>query len=112
MSGTGACTAAKCNVVMQDYPANTVRGRVCLGERLNWDQDTRKETSDIYIKPRMIAIAVSFVPFLYFLFLRHKYLMLKNGALMPRHQTATRVRAFLKGFCLSRNGTHACIGGR
>ena len=57
----------------QDYPANTVRGRICLGERLNWDEDTRKETSDIYVKPRMIAIAVSFLPFVYFLYLRHKY---------------------------------------
>ena len=36
----------------QDYPANTVRGRVCLGLRLDWDRDTTKETSDIYIKPR------------------------------------------------------------
>jgi len=77
----------------EDYPANTVRGRICLGERLNWDEDRRKETSDIYIKPRMIAIAVSFLPFVYFLYLRHK------------------IRVFLKGFCL-RNGTHACIGGR
>ena len=57
----------------QDYPANTVRGRVCLGQRLNWDEDRRKETSDIYIKPRMIAVAVSFLSFMYFLYLRHKY---------------------------------------
>ena len=44
-----------------------------MGLQLDWDKDRTKETSDIYIKPRMIAIAVSFVPFLYFLFLRHKY---------------------------------------
>jgi hypothetical protein len=36
----------------QDYPANTVRGRICLGLRLDWDADRTKETSDIYIKPR------------------------------------------------------------
>ena len=81
--------------IPQDYPANTVRGRICLGERLNWDKDRRKETSDIYIKPRyvkviyikprykyvkydiyikprMIAVAVSFLSFMYFLYLRHK----------------------------------------
>ena len=39
----------------KDYPANTARGRVCLGLRLNWDQDTTKETSDIYIKPRKFS---------------------------------------------------------
>ena len=45
----------QCNV--QDYPANTVRGRVCLGLRLDWDADTTKETSDIYVKQRAIVIA-------------------------------------------------------
>ena len=34
---------------------------------------TRKETSDIYLKPRMIIIATSFVPFVYFTYLKHKY---------------------------------------
>ena len=34
----------------QDYPANTVRGRICMGLRLDWDKDGTKETSDIYIK--------------------------------------------------------------
>ena len=43
-----------------------------MGLRLNWDESRSKETSDIYIKPRLIAVAVSFVPFLYFLFLRHR----------------------------------------
>ena len=40
--------------MLQDYPANTVRGRICLGLRLDWDKDPgqvfSKETSDIYIK--------------------------------------------------------------
>ena len=35
---------------VQDYPANTVRGRICMGLRLDWDKDGTKETSDIYIK--------------------------------------------------------------
>jgi hypothetical protein len=39
-------------MLKQDYPANTVRGRICLGLRLDWDADRTKETSDIYIKPR------------------------------------------------------------
>ena len=43
----------------QDYPGNTVRGRVCLGLRLDWDVDRSKETSDIYIKPRLIVIALT-----------------------------------------------------
>ena len=38
----------------QDYPANTVRGRICLALRLDWDRDGSKETSDIYIKPRWV----------------------------------------------------------
>ena len=43
---------------LQDYPANTVRGRICLGLRLDWDQDPgqvfKKETSDIYIKVEFV----------------------------------------------------------
>ena len=37
----------------QEYPKNTVRGRVCLGLRLDWDLNSTKETSDIYVKPRL-----------------------------------------------------------
>ena len=40
------------NPTSQDYPKNTVRGRVCLGLRLDWDLNSTKETSDIYVKPR------------------------------------------------------------
>ena len=43
---------AKLNFIYQNYPRNTVRGRICLGLRLDWDVDRKKETSDIYIKPR------------------------------------------------------------
>ena len=43
---------AKLNFIYQNYPRNTVRGRICLGLRLDWDFDRKKETSDIYIKPR------------------------------------------------------------
>ena len=39
----------------QEYPKNTVRGRVCLGLRLDWDLNSTKETSDIYVKPRSVA---------------------------------------------------------
>ena len=38
----------------QDYPANTVRGRICMGLRLDWDKDGTKETSDIYIKVLLV----------------------------------------------------------
>ena len=40
----------------QDYPENTVRGRVCLGLRLDWDLNSTKETSDIYVKPRLVIL--------------------------------------------------------
>ena len=46
--------------MLQDYPANTVRGRICLGLRLDWDQDPgqvfKKETSDIYIKVEFVSL--------------------------------------------------------
>ena len=38
------------SLTLQDYPTNTVRGRICMGLRLDWDKDRTKETSDIYIK--------------------------------------------------------------
>ena len=43
----------------KDYPGNTVKGRICLGQRLDWDRDTTKETSDIYIKPRWANYCVT-----------------------------------------------------
>ena len=49
---------------MQDYPANTVRGRICLGLRLDWDKDPgqvfSKETSDIYIKVEFVKYILQF----------------------------------------------------
>ena len=43
--------------IADNYPENTVKGRICLGLRLDWDKDNSKETSDVYLKPRLIVIA-------------------------------------------------------
>ena len=77
-----------------NYPDNTVKGRICLTHRLDWDQDKRsKKTSDIYVKPRLIVLAlIMTVGFLMF-FMIH------------------RVKIFIQKFCSS-NRSHACIGGR
>ena len=77
----------------EDYPKNTIIGRICLNLRLDWDTDNSKSTSDIYIKPRLIIIAFS-VAFgcLYGYLIR-------------------RVRTFIPSFCSS-NTHHACIGGK
>ena len=75
------------------YPANTVKGRICLKLRLDWDKDRSKETSDIYIKPRLIVIAMTLtIGLTVFYFIR-------------------RVYFFLPGFCIS-NRSHASLGGR
>ena len=65
-----------------NYPDNTVKGRICLSHRLDWDQDKRsKKTSDIYVKPRLIVLAlIMTVGFLMF-FMIH------------------RVKMFIKRFC-------------
>ena len=75
------------------YPANTVKGRICLNERLDWDKDTSKETSDIYIKPRLIVIAT----------------ILTIGCVL--FYAIQRVKTFVPKFCPS-NRSHASIGGR
>ena len=75
------------------YPANTVKGRICLNFRLDWDKDKSKETSDIYIKPRLIVIAT----------------ILTIGCVL--FYAIRRVKTFVPKFCAS-NRTHACIGGR
>ena len=77
----------------ESYPANTVKGRICLGYRLDWDKDKSKGTSDIYIKPRLIVIA-SIITSGFFVF----------GLIR-------RVKTFVPKICTS-NRTHASIGGR
>ena len=75
------------------YPANTVKGRICLKLRLDWDKDRSKETSDIYIKPRLIVIAMTLtIGLILFHFIR-------------------RVYFFVPRFCIS-NRSHASLGGR
>ena len=34
--------------IADNYPENTVKGRICLGLRLDWDKDNSKETPDVY----------------------------------------------------------------
>ena len=75
------------------YPANTVKGRICLLHRLDWDKDRLKETSDIYIKPRLIVMAS----------------ICTIGCLL--FYTIHKVNVFVRKFCPS-NTTHASIGGR
>ena len=77
----------------EGYPANTVKGRICLNYRLAWDKDTSKETSDIYIKPRLIVIAT----------------ILTIGCVL--FYAIQRVKTFVPKFCPS-NRSHASIGGR
>ena len=83
-----------------------MRGRVCLGLRLDWDLDSSKETSDIYIKFRLIMLAITLVPFVYL-----KYLIHRSPPKPDFHENNFRVRAFVAGFCLS-NRSHANLGGR
>ena len=52
---TLTCNPSTICEISQEYPKNTVRGRVCLGLRLDWDLNSTKETSDIYVKPRSVA---------------------------------------------------------
>ena len=79
---------------LENYPDNTVKGRICLNHRLDWDQNKRsKETSDIYIKPRLVVLALTLTIGLMMFYLIH------------------RVKIFINNFCSS-NSSHACIGGR
>ena len=77
----------------ESYPANTVKGRICLGYRLDWDKDKSKGTSDIYIKPRLIVMASIII----------------SGVFV--FALIRRVKIFVPKFCTS-NRTHASIGGR
>jgi hypothetical protein len=72
--------------IADNYPENTVKGRICLGLRLDWDKDDSKETSDVYLKPRLIVIDV----FCIFIF---------------------KAKRFMRGFCLAQN-SFAAIGGK
>ena len=55
-----------------------MRGRVCLGLRLDWDADTTKETSDIYVRQRAIVIAKTCGWFIYQRYLIHKYVLINS----------------------------------
>ena len=131
-------TAHVTKKIQQNYPRNTVRGRICLGLRLDWDIDQKKETSDIYIKPRcrrwwwwwMVMLFPSgplcwlwrwVGPYIFVSSLESKSLFKKNLVFrilwiffaISSHDTNTntRVRSFVKSFCQA-NRTHASIGGK
>ena len=78
----------------ENYPENTVKGRICLGLRLDWDKDNTKETSDIYVKPRMIVIILAIMSYWFCC-----------------HFCGYRAKQFVKGFCISQK-TFANIGGK
>ena len=80
-------------MLSQSYPANTVKGRICLGYRLDWDKDKSKGTSDIYIKPRLIVMATIII----------------SGCFV--FGLIRRVKTFIPKMCTS-NRSHASIGGR
>ena len=78
----------------EDYPQSTVKGRICLHLRLEWDKDKTKETSDIYIKPRLMVLAFTIASslFLFYMFV-------------------FKTKQFMRGFCISQR-TFGSIGGR
>ena len=77
----------------EEYPQNTIQGRICLNLRLNWDQDNSRRTSDIYIKPQILIAAHTFISACL-----HTYIM-------------RRVWVFIPSLCLN-DDSHACIGGK
>jgi hypothetical protein len=40
-----------------DYPQNTIVGRICLNLRLDWDKNNSNETEDIYIQTQLLVAA-------------------------------------------------------
>ena len=83
------------DALAEDFPKSTVKGRICLQLRLDWDKDQLKETYiDIYIKPRLMVLAVTLTSslflFYHFVFKSHR---------------------FIRGFCVAQS-SFASIGGR
>ena len=77
-----------------NYPENTVKGRICLGLTLDWDKDRSKETTDVYIKPRLIVIA-----------------SVVCSLLLTLYLFIFKVKRFIRGFCVAQN-SFASIGGK
>ena len=73
------------SAIVKDYPENTVKGRICLGLRIDWDKDQTKETSDIYIKPRLIVFAFTCLSAFWFLYISHLWIQGKNFASVRKH---------------------------
>ena len=90
MSTTILPVAVQLNL-SENYPHNTVLGRICLLERLDYDKDV-KEKVDIYFKPRLLRFFFDLLSGLH------------TGYL------AYRVGKFKMGFCLSQT-TFSSLGG-
>ena len=70
---------------------NTVLGRICLLERLNYDEDDGEKV-DIYFKPRLAMFFFSLLSGLH------------TGYIVKK------VNEFKQGFCLAQT-TFSCLGG-
>ena len=77
----------------QDYPQNTIVGRICLNLRLDWDKNESKKTQDIYIKVQLLVAALTLSWGCFYAFM------------------IRRVMVFIQGMCLN-NRYQACLGGR
>ena len=77
----------------KNYPENTVKGRICLGLRLDWDKDRTKETSDVYIKPRLIVVVLTVITLIW-----------------TEYKCGYKARLFMRKFCLNQR-SFASIGG-
>ena len=76
-----------------EYPDNTVKGRICLGHRLNWDLKDTKNTLNVYIKPRVMIITFVMISVFFNCYL-----------------CGYKARQFIKQFCPNQQ-TFASIGG-
>ena len=77
----------------KDYPQNTIKGRICLNLRLDWDKNDSKKTKDLYIKSQLLVASLT----------------IGFGSLYA--YLIRRVRIFLPSICIS-NTSHACLGGK
>ena len=77
----------------ENYPENTVKGRICMGRRLDWKEREEKITSDVYVKPRLIIITFMMISIFF-----HCYLC------------GYQARRFITHFCQSQQ-SFASIGG-
>ena len=76
-----------------DYPQNTIVGRICLNLRLDWDKKKSNETKDIYTQNQLLVAALT----------------LSFGSLYAN--LIRKVWVFVPTMCVS-NKNHACFGGK